>query len=192
MGVNLTEGCIKDIMLDEEINSPIVQILSYRKFCKWNTVIVSDGMFFTEPSAALVGSAAMLAINGELQPYSVVVLDDYRTVKMHHPKGHSMMLTILKMTILRKGDAVARQIGNPISAIEFQFKGLSSFEKLLLEKAKTLPIAALDPGNDRWSIKARILSKTCIQSNSNDEFFNMELADSSGTISATAYNDACR
>ncbi|XP_065213472.1 replication protein A 70 kDa DNA-binding subunit-like [Planococcus citri] len=189
MGMNLNEGCIKDIMLGTKINSPIVQILSIEKVYKWQKAVVSDGVFFTR--AMLVESAFMLVCSGELQPYSVVVLDDYTTVKMHHAKGHSMMLMIHRMTILKRGDAIARQIGNPISATTFQFKGLSSFEKSLLEKTKTLSIAELDPGNDCWSIKARIVSKTYIQK-SNDEFFNVELADSSGSISATAYNDACR
>ncbi|XP_065226835.1 replication protein A 70 kDa DNA-binding subunit-like isoform X2 [Planococcus citri] len=135
----------------------------------------------------------MLACNGELQPYSVVVLDDYTTRIKNNSKGHAVMLVICKMTILKRGDAVVSKIGNPIPACEFQFKGLTRFEKSLEEKAKTLQIAALDPGNDLWSIKARIVSKTYIQNSiSNEEFFNMELADSSGRISATAYNDACR
>ncbi|XP_065219637.1 replication protein A 70 kDa DNA-binding subunit-like [Planococcus citri] len=194
MGMNLTEGCIKDIVLGVEINSPIVQIWDYRTYRnKLHAVTVSDGVFFTVYPTKLVRSAAMLACNGELQPYSVVVLDDYTTEIKHYSEGHAVMLLIRKMTILKRGDAVASKIGNPIPATEFQLKGLTSFEKSLEEKAKTLPIAALDPGNDLWSIKARIVSKTYIQNSiSNEEFFNMELADSSGRILATAYNDACR
>ncbi|XP_065216432.1 replication protein A 70 kDa DNA-binding subunit-like isoform X2 [Planococcus citri] len=154
-------------------------------------VQISDGVFFTELPSTLSWKVLEFITDEELQPWSVVVLNKYNCSKLNYPnKGKWIMILIDKMTVLRKGCIVGKLIGNPIPANEFQIKGLTAFEKSLLEDSKTLSrIAALNHG---WCIKARIVSKGDIQKLSSEQFFNLELADLSGSILATAYDDACR
>nr|XP_012139145.1 PREDICTED: replication protein A 70 kDa DNA-binding subunit isoform X2 [Megachile rotundata] len=59
----------------------------------------------------------------------------------------------------------------------------------------TTPIVALSPYQNRWVIKARVLSKSDIRTWSNSrgegKLFSMDLVDESGEIRCTAFRDQC-
>lgn len=57
-----------------------------------------------------------------------------------------------------------------------------------------IPIISLNPYQGRWNIKARVTSKqnirTWVNARGEGKLFSMDLADSSGAIRATAFNEA--
>ncbi|XP_065212056.1 replication protein A 70 kDa DNA-binding subunit-like isoform X2 [Planococcus citri] len=190
MEVELTEGCIEDIFEGRNIGNPIVQVLGITRV-NCGFVEISDGVFCTTAVASADKNLKKLIFNKELQRNDVVVLEDYVCEKSNTARGKWWTLVILKMSILEKGDVVGKQIGNPTPTTkEHQFKKRGELEKFHLSRTRrpeTLPIVALNPTNDHWCIKARVVKKGDIQK-PGEESLNANLSNSSNSTLATACN----
>ncbi|KAJ2949088.1 hypothetical protein O0L34_g6027 [Tuta absoluta] len=185
-------------------------------------LLVSDGKH-SHSFAMLATQLNDKLITGELSDYSVVQIDRFVTSLLKNTgKGEKRVMIILEITILAPGATVGKKLGNPVTWTEESAAAappqpamqpapksapapspmahtsngaapnldVSSFNSQM-----THPIASLSPYQNKWVIKARVMSKTPIRTWSNakgeGKLFSMDLCDDTGEIRATAFRDAC-
>ncbi|XP_049873501.1 replication protein A 70 kDa DNA-binding subunit [Pectinophora gossypiella] len=184
-------------------------------------LLVSDGKH-SHSFAMLATQLNDKLITGELSDYSVVQIDRFVTSLLKNTgKGEKRVMIILDITILASGAAVGKKIGNPVtwsedaapttpaqapmqpvpkqnpapSPIGRMANGSApSLDTSLISSQMTHPIASLSPYQNKWIIKARVMSKSPVRTWSNargeGKLFSMDLCDESGEIRATAFRDA--
>lgn len=121
----------------------------------------------------------------------------------------SKILLIMEMEMVAKGSIVGRKLGNPVtvsmetlekgktnevkSEPSFQGATASSSNQSMTESKIISPISSLTPYHNKWTIKARVTSKSEIRTWSNSrgegKLFNFDLMDESGEIRCTGFKD---
>ncbi|XP_038209890.1 replication protein A 70 kDa DNA-binding subunit [Zerene cesonia] len=182
-------------------------------------LLVSDGKH-SHSFAMLATQLNDKLITGELSDYSVVQIDRFVTSLLKNTgKGEKRVMIILDITIIAPGSEVGQKLGNPTTWSEESAKpaavqspmrpiqkpaptpsmstninqtnaGLNSS---LLNPQMTHPINSLSPYQNKWVIKARVMSKSAIRTWSNakgeGKLFSMDLCDETGEIRATAFRN---
>ncbi|KAJ8722019.1 hypothetical protein PYW08_004421 [Mythimna loreyi] len=186
-------------------------------------LLVSDGKH-SHSFAMLATQLNDKLISGELSDYSVVQIDRFVTSLLKNTgKGEKRVMIILDITIVCPGSEVGKKLGNPQTWTE-ESAGASSapaqvaapptptprpapkpmslaptmptnLDSSLLSSQMTHPIASLSPYQNKWVIKARVMSKSDIRTWNNargeGKLFSMDLCDDSGEIRATAFKNEC-
>ncbi|CAH2048570.1 unnamed protein product, partial [Iphiclides podalirius] len=184
-------------------------------------LLVSDGKH-SHSFAMLATQLNDKLITGELSDYSVVQIDRFVTSLLKNTgKGEKRVMIILDITIVAPGTEVGKKLGNPqtwteesaaaipaqptmqaipkhnpvISTPSVKTSPNPSLDSSMLSSQMTHPIASLSPYQNKWVIKARVMSKSAIRTWSNargeGKLFSMDLCDESGEIRATAFKSEC-
>ncbi|XP_041979266.1 replication protein A 70 kDa DNA-binding subunit [Aricia agestis] len=224
MDLKLSEGSLEVIMNGGDYNKPVMQVLGSKKIQGSGAnerfrLLVSDGKH-SHSFAMLATQLNDKLITGELSDYSVVQIDRFVTSLLKNTgKGEKRVMIILDITILAPGSEIGKKLGNPQTWTEESAAqapasapnpapkpapALSSIPKLaptpsldssMLNTQMTHPIAHLSPYQNKWVIKARVMSKSAIRHWSNargeGKLFSMDLCDESGEIRATAFKNEC-
>ncbi|XP_063384031.1 replication protein A 70 kDa DNA-binding subunit [Cydia fagiglandana] len=182
-------------------------------------LLVSDGKH-SHSFAMLATQLNDKLITGELSDYSVVQIDRFVTSLLKNTgKGEKRVMIILDLTILTPGSQVGKKLGNPqtwtedsaVSAPQPTMQPVPrpapapapmavskpmaapSMDSSMLSSQMTHPISSLSPYQNKWVIKARVMSKSPIRTWSNakgeGKLFSMDLCDESGEIRATAFRN---
>lgn len=182
-------------------------------------LLVSDGKH-SHSFAMLATQLNDKLITGELSDYSVVQIDRFVTSLLKNTgKGEKRVMIILDLTILTPGSEVGKKLGNPqtwtedsaVSAPQPTMQPVPrpapapapmtmskpmaapSMDSSMLSSQMTHPISSLSPYQNKWVIKARVMSKSPIRTWSNakgeGKLFSMDLCDESGEIRATAFRN---
>ncbi|XP_063536255.1 replication protein A 70 kDa DNA-binding subunit [Cydia strobilella] len=182
-------------------------------------LLVSDGKH-SHSFAMLATQLNDKLITGELSDYSVVQIDRFVTSLLKNTgKGEKRVMIILDLTILTPGSEVGKKLGNPQTWTEDSAASAPqptmqpvprpapapapmavskpmaapSMDSSMLSSQMTHPISSLSPYQNKWVIKARVMSKSPIRTWSNakgeGKLFSMDLCDESGEIRATAFRN---
>ncbi|XP_065372196.1 replication protein A 70 kDa DNA-binding subunit [Calliphora vicina] len=213
---SLSKGVIPRIMAGEEVDSPVLQILCAKRIRDSDRLrlLISDSQYFN--SFAMLASQLNVTFgDGKLKDNSIVRVDKYITSVVNKSDAGKRVLIILEMTVLNSGDEVQHKIGEPISYTEASQEKSAPKPAAAAPVAKkesytnhnnnnntmdqtlnaglTHPIASLSPYQNKWVIKARVMSKSQIRTWSNakgeGKLFNVDLMDDSGEIRATAFRE---
>ncbi|XP_068633685.1 replication protein A 70 kDa DNA-binding subunit [Battus philenor] len=225
MSYKLSEGSLEIIMNGGHYDNPVMQVLGSKKIQDRKgaeerfRLLVSDGKH-SHSFALLATQLNDKLITGELSDYSVVQINRFVTTQLKKTgKGEKRVMIILDITILAPGTEVGRKLGNPQTLSEestttaapamqpvLEPKPMPSpvvkhtninpgLDSSMLSSQMTHPIASLSPYQNKWVIKARVMSKSDIRvwSNARGEgkLFSMDLCDESGEIRATAFKNEC-
>ncbi|KAH9644803.1 hypothetical protein HF086_007891 [Spodoptera exigua] len=225
MGHQLSEGSLEVIMNGGVYDKPIMQVLGSKKIQGSGAnerfrLLVSDGKH-SHSFAMLATQLNDKLISGELSDYSVVQIDRFVTSLLKNTgKGEKRVMIILDITIVAPGNEVGKKIGNPQTwteesagaapaqaapapaqrpapspAAKPMITPTPNLDSSLLSSQMTHPIASLSPYQNKWVIKARVMSKSDIRTWNNargeGKLFSMDLCDDSGEIRATAFKNEC-
>uniref|UniRef100_A0A2A4J7W4 Replication protein A subunit n=1 Tax=Heliothis virescens TaxID=7102 RepID=A0A2A4J7W4_HELVI len=184
-------------------------------------LLVSDGKH-SHSFAMLATQLNDKLISGELSDYSVVQIDRFVTSLLKNTgKGEKRVMIILDITIVAPGNTVGKKLGNPQTWTEESAAAAApaksspapaprptpapvptslptpsaNLDSSILSSQMTHPIASLSPYQNKWVIKARVMSKSDIRTWNNargeGKLFSMDLCDDSGEIRATAFKNEC-
>lgn len=221
MSYNLSEGALETIMKGGNYDAPIIQMLGTKKIQGNDAgdryrLLVSDGKY-TYSFAMLATQLNIMLLSGELTDYSVIQVDQFVTTLLKNVgKGEKRVIIILALTIIANGRDVRHKIGNPQPWSEeatsaqrpepkpapvtpkFTAKvepKAANLDSSMLSVKMTNPISSLSPYQNKWVIRARVMSKTPIRTWSNakgeGKLFSMYLCDETGEIRATAFKNEC-
>ncbi|VVC90804.1 replication protein A 70 kDa DNA-binding subunit [Leptidea sinapis] len=225
MSHKLSEGSLEVIMHGGLYDKPIMQVIGSKKIQGSGVnerfrLMVSDGKH-THTYAMLATQLNDKLISGELSDYSIVQIDRFVTSLVKNPgKAEKRVMIILDITIIVPGNQIGKTIGNPTSWSEETAQAppastmqpeqklkatpttsaprpanAPSLDSSLLSTQMTHPIISLSPYQNKWVIKARVMSKSGIRTWSNakgeGKLFSMDLCDDSGEIRATAFKNEC-
>ncbi|CAG4956129.1 unnamed protein product [Colias eurytheme] len=182
-------------------------------------LLVSDGKH-SHSFAMLATQLNDKLITGELSDYSVVQIDRFVTSLLKNTgKGEKRVMIILDITIIAPGSEVGQKLGNPTTwseespkpAVQSPMRPMqkpapvpsmstninqssaAGLNNSLLNTQMTHPINSLSPYQNKWVIKARVMSKSAIRTWSNakgeGKLFSMDLCDETGEIRATAFRN---
>ncbi|KAI8436718.1 hypothetical protein MSG28_010201 [Choristoneura fumiferana] len=223
MSSQLSQGSLEIIMNGGHYDKPIMQVLGSKKIQGSGAnerfrLLVSDGKH-SHSFAMLATQLNDKLITGELSDYSVVQIDRFVTSLLKNTgKGEKRVMIILDITIIKPGSEVGKKLGNPqtwteetaasapaqttmqpapkVAALPTQSANqVTSMDTSSLASQMTHPIASLSPYQNKWVIKARVMSKSPLRTWSNakgeGKLFSMDLCDESGEIRATAFRNEC-
>ncbi|XP_026327130.1 replication protein A 70 kDa DNA-binding subunit isoform X1 [Hyposmocoma kahamanoa] len=219
---NLTKTHLTVIMNGGHYDKPVMQVLGSKKIQGSGAnerfrLLVSDGKY-SHSFAMLATQLNDKLITGELSDYSVVQIDRFVTSLLKNTgKGEKRVMIILDITILAPGTTVGKKLGNPQTWSEESASTSSApapkptpspspmarpqptlgpgLDSSLISSQMTHPIASLSPYQNKWIVKARVMTKSGIRTWSNargeGKLFSMDLCDESGEIRATAFKNEC-
>ncbi|CAK1556348.1 unnamed protein product [Leptosia nina] len=223
MAYNLSEGSLEVIMNGGHYDKPVMQVLGSKKIQGSGAnerfrLLVSDGKH-SHSFAMLATQLNDKLITGELSDYSVVQIDRFVTsILKNTGKGEKRVMIILDITIIAPGTQVGKKLGNPSTWTEesaqsapaqvpvakpapmparpmANHSAAPALDSSMLSSQMTHPIASLSPYQNKWVIKARVMTKSAIRTWSNakgeGKLFSMDLCDESGEIRATAFRNEC-
>lgn len=106
----------------------------------------------------------------------------------------SLNTNVSSTTSSSKPPAVSRAVESKPS-MSYNSNGGSSLANQSMNCSITYPISSLSPYQNKWVIKARVMSKSNIRSWSNakgeGKLFSFDVMDESGEIRCTAFKDQC-
>ncbi|XP_047503959.1 replication protein A 70 kDa DNA-binding subunit [Pieris napi] len=136
--------------------------------------------------------------------------------------GDRRVMIIVAVTIIASGSEVGKKLGNPMTWSEYAAKtspqalpavarpkpapsrpmssmanssASTNLDSSMLSSQMTHPITSLSPYQNKWVIKARVMTKSPIRTWSNakgeGKLFSCDLCDESGEIRATAFRNEC-
>lgn len=213
----LTSGSINRILNGEDVSGAVMQILGCKKIPGTGNdryrLLISDGVTGC-PFAMLGTQLNSLVTNKELEKFTIVKVDK---CVCNQVQADRKVIILLNLTVVTPGAEVGEKIGNPVnssapsgasapSATETASNAApkSVFSNKTEPKVVSTPqmngsdqpvhpIASLTPYQNKWTIKARVTSKTPIRTWSNSrgegKLFSVNFLDESGEIRATGFND---
>lgn len=220
---DLTEGALDKIMNGIEVDKPILQVLGHKKLSSSNNleryrILISDGKRLNS-YAMLATQLNDLINNNVLTEFSICQINRYAMSMVNNAGKQRRVMVILNIDIKVPGDKIGCKIGDPKHEDSADSKpGLSAQpassapsapraapEKTTITMPKqsmqnssnsnilTTPIVGLSPYQNKWVIKARVVSKSNIRTWSNSrgegKLFSMDLVDETGEIRCTAFRD---
>ncbi|XP_076667304.1 replication protein A 70 isoform X2 [Andrena cerasifolii] len=213
----LTEGSLDKIMNGIDVDKPVLQVLGHKKLASSSSgeryrLLVSDGKRINSFTMLATQLNSMIT-NNELTEFSICQINRYAISMVNNGGKQKRVMVILSIEVKVPGDQVGHKIGNPSNAEpESDSKPALSVQPTPQQKNDTLmqkhtahqssnndvsttPIVALSPYQNRWVIKARVVSKSNVRTWSNSrgegKLFSMDLVDESGEIRCTAFKDQC-
>lgn len=221
----LTKGALNAIMNDEEIRDPVMQVLGVRKITAAGAneryrLLISDGQNLNS-FAMLATQLNSMVTAGELTEFAIIKIKRHIISNLtDRNKGSKQVMILIDLVVMISGDVVGSKIGDPKSIGEMSGKtvgngvdatprpqsssvvtptvqssvinnGLQS----VIDADNIHPINSLSPYQNKWTIRARVVSKAPLRTWSNNrgegKLFSMDLIDESGEIRATAFNNEC-
>ena len=212
---SLTEGSLDKIMNGIDVDKPVLQVLGHKKLASSSSgeryrLLVSDGKKINSFTMLATQLNSMIT-NNELTEFSICQINRYAISMVNNSGKQKRVMVILSIEVKVPGDQVGHKIGNPSNA-ESESDSKPSAQPTPQQKSDTLmqkhtmhqssnndvsttPIVALSPYQNRWVIKARVVSKSNVRTWSNSrgegKLFSMDLVDESGEIRCTAFKDQC-
>ncbi|KAG8180228.1 hypothetical protein JTE90_016216, partial [Oedothorax gibbosus] len=218
MWPNLSTGAINRILNGEDVPGPVFQILGCKKIPGTGNdryrLLISDGVTGC-PFAMLGSQLSHMVTNKELEKFTICRVDK---CVCNQVQADRKVIILLSLTVLVPGNEVNEKLGNPINS---QTTGAPStnnpaptnngqmaptepvtngrppsmYETQPMNGTVSVhPINTLTPYQNKWTIKARVTSKTPLRTYSNSrgegKVFSVNLLDESGEIKATGFNDA--
>lgn len=187
-------------------------------------LLISDGVNMYS-FAMLATQLNDLHQKGQLAEYTVIRINRYITSIVNRgERGEKRVLIILELSVVKPGASVAVKIGNPqqlsegsagssgASAPHPRTESAGSVSDGSAHQARASntngtqnstvlqnnlhhPISSLSPYQNKWVIKARVMSKSAIRTWSNakgeGKLFSMDIMDESGEIRVTAFKEQC-
>ncbi|XP_076284159.1 replication protein A 70 [Lasioglossum baleicum] len=216
---SLTEGSIDKIMSGVDVDKPVLQILGNKKLASSNSgeryrLLVSDGKRINSFTMLATQLNTMITDN-VLTDYTICQINRYAISMVNNAGKQKRVMVILNIEVKVPGDQVGHKIGNPTNAEpepdskpaqsapltrpspqkKNDFMQKQTSNPASTNDISTTPIVALSPYQNRWVIKARVVSKSDIRTWSNSrgegKLFSMDLVDESGEIRCTAFKDQC-
>ncbi|XP_076656555.1 replication protein A 70 [Halictus rubicundus] len=216
---SLTEGSIDKIMNGVDVDKPVLQILGNKKLASSNSgeryrLLVSDGKRINSFTMLATQLNSMITDN-ILTDFTICQINRYAISMVNNAGKQKRVMVILNIEVKVPGDQVGHKIGNPTNAEpepdskpaesasitkpspqkKNDFAQKQSLNHSSTNDISTTPIVALSPYQNRWVIKARVVSKSDIRTWSNSrgegKLFSMDLVDESGEIRCTAFRDQC-
>ena len=212
---SLTEGSLDKIMNGIDVDKPVLQVLGHKKLASSNSgeryrLLVSDGKRINSFTMLATQLNSMIT-NNELTEFSICQINRYAISMVNNSGKSKRVMVILNIEVKVPGDKVGHKIGNPSNAEPEsdskpsaqptpQLKNDTLMQQHTTNQSSnndvsTTPIVALSPYQNRWVIKARVVSKSNIRTWSNSrgegKLFSMDLVDESGEIRCTAFKDQC-
>lgn len=196
---SLTSGCIQSIMTGTEVEAPVLQILGTKKIAGGESeryrLLVSDGKYLNS-FAMLATQLNSMQREDKLKENTIVRVDRYTTSMVNKTdKADKRVMIILDLTVLNDGREVGHKIGNPqtFNAAESSsaptpapaaaprpaMNNNNNYKSQNVSMNQTInsnhlisPIASLSPYNNKWVIKARLMSKSNVRTwnNAKGEF----------------------
>nr|XP_033324078.1 replication protein A 70 kDa DNA-binding subunit [Megalopta genalis] len=215
----LTEGSIDKIMNGIDVDKPVLQILGNKKLASSSSgeryrLLVSDGKRINSFTMLATQLNSMITDN-ILTEFSICQINRYAISMVNNAGKQKRVMVILNIEVKVPGEEVGQKIGNPTNAESEgdskqapstqpakspprqwnDFMQKQSTPQASANNVTTTPIVALSPYQNRWVIKARVISKSNIRTWSNSrgegKLFSMDLVDESGEIRCTAFRDQC-
>ncbi|XP_034177571.1 replication protein A 70 [Osmia lignaria lignaria] len=218
---SLTEGALDKIINGVDVDKPILQILGHKKLASSSSgeryrLLVSDGKRVNSFTMLATQLNSMISDN-ILTEFSICQINRYAISMVNNAGKQKRVMVILNIEVKVPGKEVGHKIGNPTSAeSESDSKPVPSVQSKLASHPpqqndsasskhnppqsstndiQTTPIIALSPYQNRWVVRARVVSKSGIRTWSNSrgegKLFSMDLVDESGEIRCTAFRDQC-
>ena len=218
---SLTEGALDKIINGVDVDKPILQILGHKKLASSSSgeryrLLVSDGRRVNSFTMLATQLNSMIS-NNILTEFSICQINRYAISMVNNAGKQKRVMVILNIEVKVPGKEVGHKIGNPTSAeSESDSKPVQSVQSKLASHPpqqndsatskhnppqsstndiQTTPIIALSPYQNRWVVRARVVSKSGIRTWSNSrgegKLFSMDLVDESGEIRCTAFRDQC-
>ncbi|XP_035220738.1 replication protein A 70 kDa DNA-binding subunit-like [Stegodyphus dumicola] len=215
----LTSGALNRILNGEDVANAIIQILGCKKIQGSGNdrfrLLISDGVH--SYAFAMLGTQLNhLVANKELEKFTVVRVDKCVCNQVQQDKK---VIILLSLTVLTPGSEVGDKLGNPTilgpnatsaSAVTASEASNAAKTSIINGPSKppaqtnlqmngssqqpVHPISSLTPYQNKWTIKARVTSKTPIRTWNNSrgegKLFSVNLLDETGEIRATGFNDA--
>ncbi|OAD56898.1 Replication protein A 70 kDa DNA-binding subunit [Eufriesea mexicana] len=216
---SLTEGALDKITNGIDVDKPVLQILGHKKLSSSSSgeryrLLVSDGKRVNSFTMLATQLNSMITDN-ILTEFSICQINRYAISMVNNAGKQKRVMVILNIDLKVPGNEVGHKIGNPTNveadadakppqsaqSVEPSPQNQNnSISKLSMQQPSTsdistTPIVALSPYQNRWVIKARVVSKSAIRTWSNSrgegKLFFMNLVDESGEIRCTAFKDQC-
>ncbi|CAL1288199.1 unnamed protein product [Larinioides sclopetarius] len=213
----LTTGAINRILNGEDVANAVIQILGCKKIPGAGNdryrLLISDGVTGC-PFAMLGTQLNHMVANKELEKFTIVRVDK---CVCNQVQVDRKVIILLNLTVLVPGNEVNEKLGNPVNSttgaattapttnapavngvpktsFANQNAGSVPESSVMNGSAPSVhPINTLTPYQNRWTIKARVTSKTPLRTYSNSrgegKVFSVNLLDESGEIKATGFND---
>jgi len=209
----LTKGCIARLFAGEQPSNPVVQVLGVKKI-KVNTentttpqndryrIVASDGEMFL-PSVMIATQLNHLITDGKLDKNTIMTLTKFVINSVKDRKVVVVMeVNIVEQAEARIGapqqcttaNAPTAMVSPPQAMVHSASAVMNGSMNSQSPGGNVYPIASLNPYQNKWTIKARVMKKGDVRTWNNargeGKLFSMDLMDESGEIRCTGFSES--